>query len=869
MMSYTFFEIWAGRLITISALFIVLSDSCPLMAGDPCSLTDQELVKLLPSSEAFDFIESSPLPPLPFSFEPIGKKWVGEFVFFSALLLMIVGILFFGWKDGNALHSWILSKKIHDPGWKIFIALTALFFSYVLVGNLIKTKEIHDTLQTAKWKFNDKAYKESAALLSSAEKKRAGSFVSVLKIVGYIPQIFRPDIQKLRTVVSYNVVRDALAAKKMQEIEMGLGNLERGTKSYPFIQQALLACNNYLGSQANHVGNFSKSFEYHSAAYQIEPRNSLYAGNYYRALLLHLAYQFKNNSTSVTESEQLISTLLKDDVFTSKKDQILLFGMLARAQSKKVYLEKKEKPLISSKKVVDIFSSPYELSKIYDHPHQFIICDLAYALEARAISLITYGDAQKAVECLRMADTIRPGQETTRELLTRAFLVLGNNEMSKRKFEEAIKIYIDAIEETGFDERYRDACIIAYAAWGADYRERGDLDKAIKAFSYANELSPSDNNIKQFLGDVYAQRGTERLKTGHVALAKKDFTSAEEVSNSPIARMQLSELRGRNYRMARLNQSASWLRSPKFGNEVPIDQNRDGRADGYLYYQNGQLMGVSDWNKGCPPQTVSHIIDGMSVAEFKDYNFDGIMDERVDYSQGNAKRLIIDSDFDRLPDMKLFFNNGEVIKKENLSGKVVLRFKDGVIGTTMDIFDGPDAYVKIFKNSDYLGKTSSSDDTYYPIWNKGIVMDFKNGDSFEIQLWDEDVITPDDLIDYYVSKKFPKDGVYKMINGKAALNISVIPTDLPEGHIVDYVNFTDENLFRDYPTSVPEFADIIAGAQTGELINDTAVWAAKTIAANYIMGGLWKDGFGFIIKSLLEYMVEEGVDMGAEMLLNK
>ena len=522
-----------------------------------------------------------------------------------------------------------------------------------------------------------------------------------------------------------------------------------------------------------------------------------------------------------------------------------------------------------------------------DHGRTFVFidCDLAAALEADALLQLVQKQPGAAVEALDRSDELVPERDVVKELRPKALLAHGSQLLQERRFEPAIHNLRRAFDETGGnDETIRQTLGLAWFSSGGDAHEQGRLDDAITAYQEAVAVIPQDENVRFSLGEALTTRADDAFKTGRVAPAAADLEQAAEASpkHRQAACERLRYVPGMSDRIAAIRSSAGFLQAPEVAGEVPRDLDGDGRVDRAVYYgpdrdtpvavappmrgsrPAAELAITSQPSAGGTPGTSANgtSAGGTPIAVLRDLNRDGSFDERVEYQNGSLSDLWTDVDGDAVPDvrgrLKLNYRDAFELNQQPLSGRVMMQIKGGVIAAAQDFFSDPDAYLILKKNWSYLGRTSTSMDSYYPNWYEGIALDYKYGDRVRLELWDEDLFD-DDLIDIYETAQLPSSGVYQFANRKAAIEIDVRPSKLPEGHRVDFdAPLVNANVFRDSPTAVPEVADIVAGARGAETTTRAIQWATKAAVIHVLLPRLLPKAKGwqkFAAELVLEHAV--------------
>jgi hypothetical protein len=273
---------------------------------------------------------------------------------------------------------------------------------------------------------------------------------------------------------------------------------------------------------------------------------------------------------------------------------------------------------------------------------------------------------------------------------------------------------------------------------------------------------------------------------------------------------------------------------------VPKDSDVDGAAEGVVYYgaDPAKPLAVGELSQRHLEPVRLLLLDNQQDAQviWRDHDGDGQLDERTTYSGGDASNLIIDVDSDWRPDVQVDFQDGQEFARYPLSGRMLMVMDDGVVGDMwLDIFSKADAYVKLFHNYELKFVSDTVSNSNFPIWNQGVVVHFRHGDRIGLELWDQDVITSDDLIDEYSTSSLPSSGIYRFDGGKAAIRMSVTPSELPEGHEV-YMEAPDVegNYFLDHPSAVEEYGELIAMAEADAVRAQVMQVVAKGVVFSVI-----------------------------------
>ncbi len=520
-------------------------------------------------------------------------------------------------------------------------------------------------------------------------------------------------------------------------------------------------------------------------------------------------------------------------------------------------------------RAVSVLEEAHGYASANGRSYPFIDCDLAGALEADAVLKLAREQPGPAVDALDRSDELVPRRQIVKVLRPQALLAHGTQLLGDRDFEPAITQLRRAHEETdGKDERIRQSLGLAWYSKGAAEHQQENLDQAITDFREATEVIPEDENVRFSLGEVLFARADKALEVGWTDGAAEDLEEAARVSSRHRtgARQRLQYIPGMNNRLAAIRSAPGWLRIPDVSGEVPRDLDGDGDFDRVAYYGPGSdtPVAVAEPVRGSrPPSQLVFTSQGAgsnALAIVRDLDGDGRFDERTEYEGQEISGFLTDVDGDAWPDVRGidFQPHGFEFRQQALSGRLMMHVKGGVVGTNEDFFTDPDAYLILKKNSYQVGRTSADQDTHYPTWYQGIVLDYKHGDRVRLELWDEDFLF-DDFIDHYETTELPTSGVYEFSRRKAAVEIDVSPSRLPEGHQIAYdPPAVHPNVFRDRPTAVPEVADIIANARSSEATTRAIQWVTKAAVTEVLLPRLVPNAARWQV-FLLQLVVEHAV----------
>ncbi len=467
---------------------------------------------------------------------------------------------------------------------------------------------------------------------------------------------------------------------------------------------------------------------------------------------------------------------------------------------------------------MEVAAEAYRYGRQRDQHLPFLACDFAAALDAHAIASLAGDRPQAAVDALDESETVIPDRPFVRTTLPTALYALGSQHLAAGEFEPAITAMDRGHRLTGGKQPMLvDGLSRAYLTRGATQVEAGETDRAIESFEQAFEVDDSNQITGRALADSLLVRGDGRLKAADLSAARPDFERAAEVSrrHRPTARMRLALMKQTPRRLEKLNGKPSWLGVPELRAEVPKDADIDGKPERVLYYgaDPARPVAVGELSSGHlePERLLLLDRDSAVAVMLRDLDGNGGLDERTTYTGGMVQGLIADVDRDGSQDVRVSYREGVEVAREHLSGRIRMVMREGVIGDEwMDFWSKADAYVKLFHNRKLVFVSDTVKDSNFPIWNQGVVIDYRYRDRVHVEVWDEDWFTGNDLIDTYTSTTYPESGVYAFKRRKAAVRVSARPSDLPPGHRVRVQSETvGENYFRDHPAAVREYGDLV------------------------------------------------------------
>lgn len=711
----------------------------------------------------------------------------------------------------------------------------ALVLLVIALAHGYSTQKAEKFLQSARESFSSNRIENAKVALSNSEAWANKSPMRILKAVDYTSAIARVPYQAMRETVGTESILEAIFNQNSSQLRNSLDFFSNpeGLHSKD-AQRAVLVAWSFLAKEeleqkrtAEALMFAEKAFSYAKGSLKEEVlEKNLCRAKFHRVVA--------GIDSGIPES--VTQEMYGIDRLTCEFDdelRVLLRTYYARVKAQKI-LEGKRKP--DTESAVAVLREAHAYSEKFGHPLPYITCDLVAALDVHALALLGKERAKDAVAILDQSDALIPGRDFIHSLRPQALLMWAYLQINKQDYFAAIEILNRALAETLEDNKpVLEAFILAYQSLGAKAQSEGNLDEAIKWFDKAYEINPSDLGLQNNLGQVHMQRGEKLLKQGIFDRAKSDYQRVSQVSVElkGNARMILDSFDQGYNRLQELNGIPDWIHGPKADGMLPKDTNGDGRADMYAFFPRNVDTPIAYGERQTRGRVFVTDTGGKVTALIRDHDGSGNYDERTDYGEENASQMLVDIDEDARPDVQRLFQDKESFTDKALSGRISMVMESGVIVVSTDPFNKPDAYVKFFKNRYYLGRTDEDPNSNFPIWNQGVVIDYKHGDMIELQVWDKDLIY-DDLIDVYQVESFPESGTYKFFQRKAAIKMVVSPSTLDEGHRVSLnTPIPNNNIFRDFPSQVPEFGDMIAGAYSAEravqLRKDMAIWVSVNI----------------------------------------
>ena len=361
-------------------------------------------------------------------------------------------------------------------------------------------------------------------------------------------------------------------------------------------------------------------------------------------------------------------------------------------------------------------------------------CDLGMVLEQLAGKAIAQGKPEVALDFLRRAQVHLQDSPVTEQLLPLALLQRGQQELKDSRTLAALKTFEEAEEKAVTDRHLRVEARkgqVSAMVLESELRvERREFAGALEWAERAHKLERGPRTANA-VATVHLNHAEAAARGGDWSTAQTEFLKAR--LRTPFrarADRRLRQVASAAERLVRIN-SMWWVRLPEVAGESEINGNllyfdRSGAAVGWA--PNG------DTSRVVFTEAPAHVRPALFVL---DRNRDGRFDELHMNSDNSRSTVLVDSDLDGYPDVRLHYVDGRLESREELSGRILFRVASAAIA---EGFDAPwagdiDPYFKLFVNNQFAMRSKTVDNTRWPRWDEGIVLQYRLGDTILLQLW--------------------------------------------------------------------------------------------------------------------------------------
>lgn len=419
-------------------------------------------------------------------------------------------------------------------------------------------------------------------------------------------------------------------------------------------------------------------------------------------------------------------------------------------------------------------------------------CDLLEIATSWGDSRLNLGDSKSAINLFEAASRLNPEDAVIGAMLPVAYwqrgidlMVSGNTIGAVGILRQAVELRPD-VNELVCDTAAAEVTLAEQNASG------GRVDYAIALAHEASSKCPSDPNIESDVGAVYLAAAESELRSGNYSNGYRLFEAAREYMGEVADMISSShhEATALHEKLKRkLRHLSRWAPATPSWTGLACAKTEHGECSELAVF-NGQTF-VGTANR-----------DLSEVYFSKDDIFIMDMDPTVtgyelwQRDAGGRSTVLWEVDNDRRLDRKQVFEGSRLVSDEKLSGRITaIPTSVAIAQENADVFSAPDAYVAAYLNGRFLGRTDAMDNTHYPRF-RGYTYEHKNGDCFQYDLWDEDVLTADDFIDAFKwCGGLPRPGRYIGSHHQAAIDLVVVETTLPGGWTPsEHENL--ENVFR-------------------------------------------------------------------------
>ena len=489
-------------------------------------------------------------------------------------------------------------------------------------------------------------------------------------------------------------------------------------------------------------------------------------------------------------------------------------------------------------------------------PSTALECDLGFILFGEALHAKYSGDLPRAIQLLEQQSTVMSDFPASEPLYNSAIAELARNEMRANHSEKAIELYERArARDPQRTTLFIDELSSAHMLRSVEVAQAGDLDEALREASLARSFA-QNNLTDDNLAGIRVARGTRELSLGHWsdAAAELDFVKSNLRFGSRAAFL-MTQMRGAQERVDRVNYLFHWDGRPQVIGEVPVASNADQVVDSYKYTQSdGQpvaRMSAQDrstvvfFYPGDPQRVVGTLSDSNRSGKLNLW----LVNTSPDDYQG-----ILDTDGDGLPDLQLIKEHG-IVKQTPLSGRISICGVSALVAKKTFLIFNPDPYFEILQNREMVYSSPVIPHTQHPVWNYCKVRDYKYGNTIEIQLWDRNTVFPDSMLATWTWSSLPHSDVLTARNHTIVFRVDVTPTELPEGFA--FRRPPERNDFLDPDTRVGDetVRQIMARADK-QLVDEFAVYAAKAVVTDMVIS-LFVPDAGYLTKMIVRFGIRQ------------
>jgi tetratricopeptide (TPR) repeat protein len=507
---------------------------------------------------------------------------------------------------------------------------------------------------------------------------------------------------------------------------------------------------------------------------------------------LHLAIELVDEE-HYTEAGELLAAL---PFYWEQVAQAQAIGHLARQQ---IIDALDRQPSDPDAALVAVDAAWARLRPISQAPRT-LHCDSAAVKEQLAVKTLAEDDPAAAVTWLMGVETHILGSPLADELWPDALHLRALREIAGGDGNTAITTLEQALQRNPSNpDLIRHDLVAAWVLRSAQEAEQHRFQAALGSAERAHELgrSPETAGAIDAVRLGYAEWS---MQTGSWNTARAELAVLRDrPQHAADALARLAELDTAAASVARVHRVGQWAPLPaRVAGRVAVDADGDGTRDTYLFADDSGVavawasLGADDRQVAFPdPLDRSRL-----VALLRDTNGNSAFDE-CQWVSGRSTTVVMDVDDDDRPDVRLAYEGDRLVAQEALSGRLLVRIVSAAIAGE-DLMDAPwagdiDPYFVVTQSGVRVARSATVNDSRFPSWNEGTVLDYRHADLVRVELLDEDAFF-DDALGEITWATLPRSGYFRTTNGKAAVEVKVDPTDLPIGY--RFVGPPVENAFR-------------------------------------------------------------------------
>ncbi|MDO6477352.1 hypothetical protein Q4520_18170 [Alteromonas sp. 1_MG-2023] len=314
-----------------------------------------------------------------------------------------------------------------------------------------------------------------------------------------------------------------------------------------------------------------------------------------------------------------------------------------------------------------------------------------------------------------------------------------------------------------------------------------EIDDAITAMSIAKRRCPDMLDLERMDARLTLAKGSRALQRGQFEKAREYLTSllsARELAD--IAKQHLNMLPQLKSFLTEYDHSTGLSRLPHV--EGVVCRMKGSECEMVELYSDDKRVGAARPGSA----ELQFFADGaQEFIVFTSHDNSHYFNEVIRYNGSNAVSMY-DSDRDRSPDWRFDIRDGEIYKKNQLSGRIAVKFSAALSNDSQDWFSKPDMFIKTYRNGHYLGRTETQFNTYLPQYYTFAVIDYKHGDNVRLDFVDDDsfgafgyqLIEKHEYMGTLEISQLPTTG-FRAVNEHIGLYMDVRETMLPEGIATD------------------------------------------------------------------------------------